>query len=76
MNKKIEAIVKMNLPKNIKEVHAFIGTVNHYRDMWAKRSHLLHPLNALTSNKVKFKWNDAEHNFLMISSLLSPRTPY
>ena len=28
--------------------------------MWARRSHLLHPLTALTSNKVKFKWTDVE----------------
>ena len=28
--------------------------------MWAKRSHLLHPLTALTSNNVNFKWTDVE----------------
>ena len=28
--------------------------------MWAKRSHLLHPLTAFTSHKVKFKWTDVE----------------
>ena len=28
--------------------------------MWARRSHLLHPLTALTPNKVKFKWTDME----------------
>ena len=53
----------MNAPKKIKEVHAFIGTVNYYRDIRAKQSHLLHPLNALTSNKVKFEWNYAEPIF-------------
>ena len=40
--------------------HAFIGLVNYYKDMWAKRSHLLHHLTALTPNKVKFKWTDVE----------------
>ena len=60
INKKVEAIVKMKLPKNTKEVHAFIGIVNYYRDMWAKRSHLLHPLTTLTSHKVKFKCTDLE----------------
>ena len=29
-------------------------------DMWYRKSHLLHPLTALASNKVKFKWNDTE----------------
>ena len=28
--------------------------------MWAKMSHLIHPLTALTSNKVNFKWTDVE----------------
>ena len=28
--------------------------------MWAKRSHLLHPLTALMSHKVRFKWTDLE----------------
>ena len=28
--------------------------------MWSKRSHLLHPLTALTSNKVNFKWTEVE----------------
>ena len=52
--KKIEAIVNMKPPKNTKEVRVFIGIFNYYRDMWYKRSHLIHPLTALTSHKVKF----------------------
>ena len=28
--------------------------------MWAKRSHLLHPVTELTSPKVEFKWTDVE----------------
>ena len=60
MNERLEAIVNMKQPKNTKEVSAFIGIINYYMDMWAKRSHLLHPLIALTSNKVKFKWVDLE----------------
>ena len=29
--------------------------------MWAKQSHLLQPLTALTSNKVRFRWKFVEH---------------
>ena len=50
----------MKPPKKTKYVRAFIGIVNYYRDMWSKRSHILHPLTALTSHNVKFKWNDVE----------------
>ena len=60
INKKVEAIVKMTPPKNMKEVRVFIGIVNYYKDMWDRRSHLLHPLTALTPPKVKFKWTDVE----------------
>ena len=51
----------MNPTKNTKEVCAFMGIVNYYRDMGYRGSHLLHTLTALTSPKVKFKWTDMEH---------------
>ena len=60
VNKKVEAKVNMTPLKTQKHVRVFIVLLNYYRDMWAKRSHLLHPLISLTSNKVKFKWADVE----------------
>ena len=54
----------MKAPKNIKEMCALIGIVDCYRDMWAKRPHLLHPLTALTSQKYRFKWTDLEQKSL------------
>ena len=52
----------MTPPKTIKQVHVFLGLLKLYRDMWAKRSHLLQPLTALMSTKVTFKWTDVEQN--------------
>ena len=60
INKKVEAIVNMNPPNNTKYVRALIGIVNYYMDMWDNQLHLLHPLTALTSHKVKFKWTGVE----------------
>ena len=60
INKKVEAIVNMTPPNTTKQLHVFIGLVNHYKDMWHTRSHLQHPLSVLTSNKVKFKWTGVE----------------
>ena len=60
INKKVEDIVNMTPPKNTKEVHAFIGIINYYMDMLARRSYFLHLLTLLTPNKVNFKWIDVE----------------
>ena len=57
-------MVNMNIPKNTKEVCAFIGIVHYYNDMWANQSHLLHTLTALTSHKVKFKLTEMEQKVL------------
>ena len=50
----------MKPPTRQKQVRGFIGLLNYYRDVWDRRSHLIHPLTSLTSNKVKLKCTDVE----------------
>jgi hypothetical protein len=45
--KKVQAILALNLPNNVKELRQFLGMVQNYRDMWAKRSEMLAPLTDL-----------------------------
>ncbi len=45
--KKVQAILMLNAPKNIKELRHFLGMVQYYRDMWARRNEMLAPLTDL-----------------------------
>jgi len=45
--KKVQAILALNPPNNVKELRHFLGMVQYYRDMWAKRSEMLAPLSDL-----------------------------
>ena len=58
--KKLEAIMKIAQPENVREVRRFLGMVQYYRDLWQHRSHILAPLTELTGKKknAKFNWTD------------------
>jgi hypothetical protein len=45
--KKVQAILALSLPNNVKELRHFLGMVQYYRDMWARRSKMLAPLTDL-----------------------------
>ncbi len=45
--KKVQAILTLSPPNNIKELRHFLGMVQYYRDMWAKRSEMPAPLSDL-----------------------------
>ena len=60
LQKKVEAIMKIDEPKNRKELRSFIGIVNYYRDMWVRRSHVLAPLARLTSKTTPWQWGARE----------------
>jgi hypothetical protein len=54
-SKRVQAILMLNLPNNIKELRHFLGMVQHYRDMQARRSEMLAPLNDLVGECVETK---------------------
>jgi hypothetical protein len=42
--KKVQAILALNALNNVMELRHFLGMVQYYRDMWARRSEILAPL--------------------------------
>ena len=69
--KKINAIVALQSPKNLRELRKFLGAVNFYKDMWKRRSHFQKSLTDLIGKK-NFEWLDIhETAFNKIKSILS-----
>jgi hypothetical protein len=53
--KKIDAILRMRAPTNIKELCSFLGMVTYYHYMWPRCAHILALLTVLIKSK-EFKW--------------------
>jgi hypothetical protein len=45
--KKVQVILALNPPNKVKELRHFLGMVQYYWDMWARRSEMLAPLTDL-----------------------------
>ncbi len=45
--KKVQAILAITPPKQVKDLHKFLGMVQYYRDLWARCSEMLAPLTSL-----------------------------
>ena len=66
--KKIQTILALTLPTGVKDLCRFLGMVQYYRDLWAKRSDMLAPLTsecghakvtkALKTKKVPWHWDE------------------
>jgi transposase InsO family protein/predicted aspartyl protease len=56
---RVEAIINMPPPSNLKELEAFIGKVNYYGKFIPNFSDKCEPLNRLRRNNIPWKWNRA-----------------
>ena len=71
--KKIDAILRLQRPRTVKDLRSFIGAVTYYRMMFPNRAHILAPLTALTSQKSgNVAWSaECQHAFDTIKAILS-----
>eukprot|EP00804_Cyclotella_cryptica_P026364 CCRYP_007678-RA/>CCRYP_007678-RA protein AED:0.40 eAED:0.40 QI:0/0/0/1/0/0/2/0/256 len=54
---KVQAILTISSPKNVKDLRKFLGMVQYFRDLWARHSKVLAPLTSRVTkaNKTKKK---------------------
>ncbi len=52
---KVQAILVIHLPTNVNELRHFLGMVQYYRDLWARRSKMLAPLTSLVGECIQTK---------------------
>ena len=69
---KIELIVNLPPPKNVKETRQFLGHASFYRRFIKDFSKLARPMCALHAKDAKFKWDEkCQHCFEELKSLLT-----
>ena len=75
--KKIDAVLRIEEPKTIKQLRSFIGMINYYRDVWPRRSHLLAPLTKLMKKdkSKKFEWGpEQKQAFEALKKMIAKET--
>ena len=69
--KKVDAILQLRPPINIKQLRSFLSMVNYYCDMWPHHTHVLAPLTALTGKR-SFLWTtECQEVFDQMKALVS-----
>ena len=69
--KKINVIIKMSHPENLKQLRGFVGAVKYYCNVWPHRSHVMAPLTDQTGKKTVIWSLEMETAFKQMKSLLA-----
>ena len=53
---KLQAILQAPSPRNVQELHSFLGLLNYYGRFIPNLATVIHPLNTLLHHDCKWKW--------------------
>ena len=57
--RKVKAVMSLERPKSVFEIHSFLGLVGYYKRFIEDFSRLAAPVTILTLKEVKFVWDDS-----------------
>ena len=79
---KVQAILAIKLPTGVKQLRHFLGMVQYYLDLWARRSDMLAPLTSLVgecgqtkttkakkTKKVPWHWDEVQTSFILCGAV-------
>lgn len=70
--KKVQAIVEVEPPENVRELKSFLGLVNYYRKFLPNMSSVCVPLNELLMKGVHWNWtSECDHAFKQLKEMLT-----
>ncbi len=83
---KVQAILAIKQPTGVRELRHFLGLVQYYRDLWARRSNMLAPLTTLVgecgqtkitrakgTKKVPWHWDEVHQRAFYHEKLQLPK---
>jgi hypothetical protein len=59
-SQRVDAILRIQSPKNVKEVRRFLGTINFIKNHIIGRAEICKPITRLTKKNVKFVWGEEQ----------------
>ena len=74
--KKIEAILSMEAPTNIKDLQSFLGLVKYLNRFSANLAQIAGPLQRLCKKDTMYAWNHSSKKHLKLSKLSLPQHLY
>jgi transposase InsO family protein len=69
--KKVDPVLAIQPPKTVSELRSFIGSIQFYRDMYRRRSHILAPLTSQTGRRQLTWTSECEQAFKAAKAMIA-----